>query len=93
MSKGVAFIFGAAVGTFGGIWLSGKAIEHSIESRGVTYALHNRETGKDEKWVVAFGSKNRDSRLGFVYKKEEMESNETEHNETSEDNRQGSTPE
>lgn len=92
MSKGSSFVLGAVVGTvlgtIGGVTVLAKSIEHSIEKNGVTYELHNRSTGKVENWIVSFGSKPSASRFGFVYKKEESESNETEHAETSEDHEQ-----
>lgn len=97
MSKGSSFVLGAVVGTvlgtIGGVTVVAKSIVHSIEKNGVTYILNESSTGNVEKWIVSFGSKPSTSRFGFVYKKEETESNETECNETSEDNRQGSTPE
>lgn len=88
MSKGVAFIFGAAIGVCGGICLSGKAIAHAIESRGEEYRIQRRDTGEQETWTVAWGTKPSTSHMGFAIRtkcKEEPESNETKSTEDSED--------
>lgn len=93
MSKGTIFIAGLVGGVIGGIWLTSAAMTNELKKNGVKYVIHDRETGKTEDWICAFGTTPNTSNFGYVVKKEhkeEKESDETESTETSKDNEQDS---